>query len=200
MKRRAGITFAAVLLALGFWSLTAYSADDDDEKKAIKDAQQAVLKLMDSVNEKKGDVKAQAEAIRKKFEEVKPIMWVYKQRSKGGLGMGKDGVDMEREIGKIGSRTGKMRPKQILDMKADIAKAAALSRAIVEITDLYADVYKDTNTGKKNPLKWKQHTQAMSKGADELIAASKGNDVAKIKTAAFNLSASCTECHSDFRQ
>jgi hypothetical protein len=56
MKRCAGITFAGSLLAMSLWSLTAYSADDDD-KKANKEAQEAVLKLIDSMNGKKGNVK-----------------------------------------------------------------------------------------------------------------------------------------------
>lgn len=108
MKRCAGITFAASLLALSFWSLAGYSADDD-EKQAIKDAQQAVIKLMDSMNGKKGDVKSQAEAIHKKFPDLKNVMWVYKPRSKGGVGMGAKGDSIETEVAKIGNpRQGKV--------------------------------------------------------------------------------------------
>ncbi len=195
MKRRAGITFAGALLALSLWSLTGYSADDDEDKKAIKEAQEAVLKLMDSMKSNKGDVKSQAQAMKKKFEELKPIMWVYKPRNKGGIGMGKDGGDIEREIGKVGSRTGKTSPKKILEMKDDLVKAGEMSRAIAEVADLYANQY-----AKKNPAKWKEYDQDMRKGADELIKAAKGNDVNKIKAAANNLSASCTNCHSDFRE
>ena len=44
MNRRVVITFTAALFGLGFWSMTALSADDD-EKKA---AQEAVLKLVDA--------------------------------------------------------------------------------------------------------------------------------------------------------
>src|SRR5690242_658101 len=98
MKRRAAITFAGALLALGLWSMTGYSADDDDDKKA---AQQAILKLADSIRGNKGDAKAQAEAIRKKFDELEPIMWVYKPRNKGGVGM-KDGAGIELELGRLG--------------------------------------------------------------------------------------------------
>jgi hypothetical protein len=32
MKRCAGIAFVAALLVMSLWSLTAYSADDDDQK------------------------------------------------------------------------------------------------------------------------------------------------------------------------
>jgi cytochrome c556 len=194
MKRRAGITLAASLLALGLWSLTAYSADED-EAKLNKEAQEAVIKLMDTVKNK-GDVKAQAEAMKKKFEELKPIMWVYKPRKKGGMGFGKDGDDIEQTIGKVGSKTAKgMTPAKIKGMTDDLIKSAEISKAIAEVTDLYAGQY-----AKKDTAKWKGYTKDMRNGADELIEAAKGGDVAKIKKAANNLSASCTNCHSDFRE
>src|SRR5262249_6972673 len=198
MKRRAGITLAGALLAASLWSLTAYSADDDDEKKAIKEAQQAVLKLMDSMNGNNGDVKAQAKAIKDKFEELKPVMWVYKKRSKGGIGMGKDGADdIELKIGKIGSSTSKekLTPKKLADMKADLIKAGELSKAVAEVGDLYAQQY-----AKKNPAKWKEYIKDMKKGSDELIEAAKSDNVEKVKKAANNLNSSCTNCHGDFRE
>lgn len=195
MKRRAGITLTAAMLALVFWTLTAYSADDD-EKKAQMEAQQAIIKLMDSMNGNKGDVKGQVEAIRKKFDMLQPIMWVYKKRSKGGIGMGKDGADdIELTLGKVGSKSGKISPTKIKAMKGDLAKAGQISRAVAEVTDHYAKEY-----AKKNPAKWKEYTKEMKKGADELIEAAKGDDVMKIKKAANNLSSSCTNCHSDFRE
>lgn len=192
MKRRAGITLTAALSALSLWSLTAYSADDDDEKKARMEAQQAVIKLMDSMNGGKGDVQAQVQAMRKKFDMLEPIMWVHKKRSKDGIGMGKDGEDdIEITIGKVGSKTAKgMTPAKIKAMKGDLVKAGQISRAIAEVAPLYA---------KKNPAKWKEYTEEMKKGADELIEAAKGDDVAKIKKAANNLRSSCLSCHGDFR-
>ncbi|HEY7308254.1 MAG TPA: cytochrome c [Gemmataceae bacterium] len=196
MKRRAGIMLAGSLLALGLWSLTAYSADDDDDKKLNKEAQEAVIKLMESVKGKKGDVKAQAEAMKKKFEELKPIMWVYKPRKKGGIGFGKDGDDIEQTIGKVGSRTAKgMTPAKIKAMKDDLIKSAEITKAISEVTDLYAGQY-----AKKDAAKWKGYTKEMRKGADDLIEAANGGNVDQIKKAANNLSASCTNCHSDFRE
>src|SRR5262249_5068605 len=173
------------LLAMSLWSLTGYSADDDDEVKAIKEAQQAVLKLMDSMNGKKGDVKSQAKAIKDKFEELKPVMWVYKKRSKGGVGMGKDGDhDIELTIGNVGNTRAKgMTPEKILTMREDLAKVAELSRAVALVADLYASQYKDDN-GKKDPAKWKELMEKMHKGADDLSQAAKGDDVAKIQKAA----------------
>ncbi|HWG47030.1 MAG TPA: cytochrome c [Gemmataceae bacterium] len=192
MNRRAGITFTATMLALTLWSLTAYSADDDD-KKANKEAQEAVIKLMDTMDGKPGDVKAQTQAIKKKFEELKPIMWVYKPRKTGGIGMSKDGASMETELAKIGNPRSKAKftPAKLAEVKGDLIKAGKLSKAVAEVTDLYPP--------KKDAAKWKGYTKEMRKAADELIKATESNDVAKVKKAANNLSASCTNCHSDFR-
>jgi hypothetical protein len=199
MKRRATILFVGALLALGLWSMTAHSADDD-EKKARKEGQEAVLKLVESVNGNKGDVKAQAAAIKKKFDELQPLMWVYKSRKNGGLGMGKGGDDIEVTIGKVGNPQAKgWTSKKRLDMRADLAKAAELSRAMAEVADLYPTNYKEIKRGRPNPALWKEYVKEMRKGADELSKAAKGQDAPAIQKAAANLGASCTNCHADFR-
>jgi polyhydroxyalkanoate synthesis regulator phasin len=195
MKRRVTVTFTAALLGLGFWTLTALSADDD-EKKA---AQEAVLKLVDAIN-KGGDVKGQIAAITQKFDELEPIMWVYKPKKKGGIGMGRGGEDdIELTLGKLGSPTGKAKltPKKLADLKDDLIKVGELSKAIALISE--QDKYVQ-NYGKKGPAKWKSYTKEMKKGGEELIQAVRGGDINKVKTAANNLSASCTNCHSDFRE
>ena len=40
----------------------------------------------------------------------------------------------------------------------------------------------------------------MRKAADELIQATKGGNPMQVKKAINNLNASCTNCHSDFRE
>lgn len=191
MKRRAGIMLTGSLLALSLWSLTAYSAGDEGEAKLNKEAQEAVIKLMDSMKNKKGDVKAQAEAMKKKFKKLRPIMWVYKPRGRGGIGFGEEGSDIEVAINKLGSRTSKISEAKIKRMNDDIIKSAEISKAIAEVTDLYAEQY-----AKKDAAKWKGDTQAMREGADELIEAAKAGNVDKIKKAANHLSTSCTVCHA----
>jgi cytochrome c556 len=196
MKRRAGITLAGALLALGLWSLTAYSADDDDEKKVRKEAQGAVIKLMDSMNGGKGEVKAQAETIRKKFDMLEPVMWVYKpsKNKKGGIGMGKDGAGIENELNRLSGVKARPNPAKDAELKKDLIKVAEISRAIAEVTDLYAGQY-----AKKDMAKWKRYTKDMKKGADQLIEAAKGGNPAQVKKAITELNSSCTNCHSDFR-
>jgi hypothetical protein len=192
--------FTTALLALGLWSITVLRADDEDEKKANEEAQKAVLKLVDAMNGKGGNAPEQIAAITKKFEELKPIMWVYKPRKKGGIGMGKDGVDdIELTIGKLGSSTtkAKLTPQKLAGMKADLIKACELSKAIAEVSDQEKFVQQ---YAKKDTAKWKSYTKEMKKGAEELIDAVKSNNIANVKKAANNLSASCTGCHSDFRE
>jgi cytochrome c556 len=195
MKRRAAILFTAALLGLCICSITALSADDDEKKEA----QKAVLKVVEAMK-KGGNGKGEIAAIAKKFDELEPIMWVYKPRKKGGIGMGKNGEDdIELTLGKIGNPRGKAKltPKKLADMQADLIKVGELSKAIAQITeqDRYVQQY-----GKKEPAKWKKYTKEMKKGADELIAAVKGGNVANAQKAANDLSASCTNCHSDFRE
>jgi cytochrome c556 len=181
----------AALLALGLWSLAAHSADDDDEedKQAIMDAQKAVKQLVESIN-KKGDVKAQLQAIRKKHE-LKNLMWVYKPAKKGGIGMGKDGSSIETELAKLGGPKTRLTNPKVKAMRADLIKIGEISRAIAEITEMYPP--------KKKAAQWKQYTKDMRKGAEELIQAAKSGDKDRVKKAANNLSSSCTDCHADFR-
>lgn len=191
MKRRARNLFAASLLTLGFWTLTAYSADDDDDK-ANKEAQEAVLKLVATMHGNQGNVKDQAAAIKKKFEELKPIMWVYKPTKKGGIGMKKDGAGYENELSRLGGPKSRLTPPKVAELKPDLIKVAEVSKAIAEVSDLYLP--------KKDVAKWKGYTQEMRKSADELIQAVNGGNPVQVKKAINNLNSTCTNCHSDFRE
>jgi hypothetical protein len=175
--------------------MTALSADDDEKKTA----QEAVLKLVDAMN-KRGNVQGQLAAITKKFDELEPLMWVYKPRKKQGIGMGKNGEDdIELTLGKIGNprAKAKLNAQKLALMKADLIKSGELSKAIAEIAkqDKYVQQY-----GKKNVAKWKGYTDDMMKGADGLIKATKAGNVKQVTDAAQILSESCTSCHSEFRE
>lgn len=194
MNRRVAITFTAALLGLGLWSMTALSAGDDK-----KEGQEAVLKLVEAMNGG-GNVQGQIAAITKKYDELEPLMWVYKPRKKGGIGMGKNGDDdIELTLGKIGNprAKAKLNAQKLAQWKADLIKAGEMSKAIAEIADQgkYVQQY-----GKKNMAQWKKYTKDMRKGADDLIKAAKADNVAQVTKAAQILSESCTSCHSDFRE
>jgi cytochrome c556 len=193
MNRRTGLTIAGFLLALGIAFVIASSGqsadEDEDFIKDVKEARGEVIKLMDSMG--KGGGKAEAAAIKKRFAELKPVMYAFKPRDKHGLGVGPEGKGdgIELKIIALGKRA--PAKADVAKMKDDLIKMAVVSKAIAEVADLYPP--------KKDAAKWKQYDDEMRKGADELIEAAKSGDPAKIKAAANNLNASCTSCHADFR-
>jgi cytochrome c556 len=188
------------LLAAGIWSLAGsngYSADDDKEDvEAIQNAQKAVLELTDAMKSGKSGVKDQAEAIHKKFDELKPIMYVFKPRAKKGVGIGpqgpRDGIEFRfQDLGNTKKISDKALPGVIKDMKDELIKGAQITKGVAEITDLYVP--------KKMPEDWKKYTQDMRKSSDDLIDALQKGNPARVRAAANNLNSSCNQCHTDFR-
>jgi hypothetical protein len=191
------VTFAGLLLAAGIGLVAVGSglaADDDDKEflKEAKAAQDEVVKLMATM-EKGGDAKKQLEAITKKYDQLKPLMYVFKPRAKGGLGVGPEGKadGIELKISALGKKG--IAPAGLRKEQADLMKIAAVSKAMADVADQYPSY------GKKDVAGWKDLNNDMRKGADELIAAVKSGDPAKVKAAANNLNASCTSCHAKFR-
>jgi cytochrome c556 len=194
MSSRASLWLGAFGLALVI-SVAGGSAgrtadEDEDEIKATKEAQVAVVQMVEAM--RKGDsCKEQAEAIHKKFPDLKPVMNIFKPSSKHGLGVGPkgpgDGIE-QRIINwstKTQSRSDAARNRPAME------RAAEVSRAMAEVADVYLP--------KKDVSKWKKYCQEMRDGADELMKSARGGDPKAIKTAATNLNGSCTSCHGDFR-
>jgi cytochrome c556 len=194
MNKRKWATLAGLLLALGTWATVATTgqgrADDDEDKQAVKEAQGEILKLMDTMA-KGGSPAPGAAAIKKKFAELKPSMYVFKPRKNGGLGIGPpmQGDGIELKIIALSKKA--PAPAAVAANAADYVKMAEVSKAMAEVAAQYPP--------KKNVDDWKQYNDAMRKGADQLIAAAKKGDPEAIKKAATNLNASCTDCHSKFR-
>jgi cytochrome c556 len=195
MNKRKWATLAGLLLALGTWATVATTgqgrADDDEDKQAVKEAQGEILKLMDTMA-KGGNPAAGAAAIKKKFAELKPSMYVFKPRKNGGLGIGPpmQGDGIELKIINL-SKNKPPSKAEVAKWADDYVKMAEVSKVMAEVAALYPP--------KKNVDDWKQYNDAMRKGADQLIAAAKKGDPEAIKKAATNLNASCTDCHSKFR-
>jgi cytochrome c556 len=193
MYRRFWVSFAGVLLALALCLLmvTGGQSADDEEQQAIQQAQQAVLKLMDAMG-KGGDGKAQAAAIHAKFkDDLKIVMTVFKPRDKGGIGVGSkargDGIELKIiSLGKRAPAKG-----DLSRLQPDLELIARVSKAMAEVADQYPQT--------KNQDMWKKFDDEMRKGADELMEAARSGDPKAVKTAANNLNASCTNCHSTFR-
>jgi hypothetical protein len=194
MRRYLRVVLAG-LVALAVGSLAASPADDDEpDPETVKEAQGMVVKLADAVAVGRADVKAQAEAIHKKFpDSLKASMWVFKPRRLGGVGMGPRGDGIQFKVGDIGNpgSRNKFTRKELAQLKADLVRAGRLSRAMAEIADLYAPA--------KDTAEWKKYVEEMKKGADQLIEATNSGDPLKVKRAAADLSGSCTDCHAKFR-
>lgn len=184
------LTLAVVLLA-GQGTVRAY----EDDKEAIKQAQKDLIELAKAIEDGK-DGKALAAAMKKKYEDLAPIMHAYKPSPKGGIGVGKKaaGDGIELKIINLGKRA--LSAANLGKEKDDIVKMAYINAAIAEVTYLYGPA---KPKGGKGPKDWKQHTDDQLKASLELAKAVKAGEAAKIKTAANNLNNACNNCHTDFR-
>jgi hypothetical protein len=191
---------AGAVLALGVWCAAAspgFSADDEDDAKAVKEAQQGLLKLMGmNGNAAKTEAKSIADASRKAAgggdEGLKYVMRAYKPRAKGGIGVGPKGESIELKVIALSKRVS----GEVAKQKDDLEKIASVSKAIAEVTHHYTPKVKKAG---KDPKDWTKYTEEMAKGSEELAKAAKSGNARDIKTAATNLNASCTNCHGTFR-
>jgi len=184
---------SALALALVFLAGPGYTlAGKDDDNKEAKEAQKEILKLAKDVAAGK---KIDATAIRKKFEELEPIMYAYKPSTKGGIGIGKPGPgdSYEQKIINLGKRA--LSPANLGKEKADLIKMAHVNITIAHIANQYPPKAK----GGKGPKEWRQYNEDMIKSSEDFIKAVKAEDPGKVKTAAANINSACNNCHSDFR-
>lgn len=189
MKRHAWLLPVAGLLALGVVSL-AVARDDDDDQKAAAAAAPDVQKLADAAADAAALTK-QADLVSKKYE-LKPIMWAFKPKEKGGLGAGSDPQGVELKLIKLGKKPLKDLPTQA----GDLEKTAQLTRGIAEITPSYAGKF--TKTPAEAKL-WTGYADGMKKGADDLAAAVKAGNANDVQKVANKLNESCNDCHTKFR-
>jgi len=181
-------------LALGVLVVAAAGlvrAADDDAKAAQKDVLDVAKEIAGG-----GKVsKAKLEAIKKKYDELAPIMYAYKPRAKGGVGVGPMGKadGIEAKIIALGK---KAPTKAQLEKEAEeLVKVANINAAIAEITMLYTP---KASAG-KDPKDWKEYTELMAKSSAELAKAAKAGNPADVQKAANNLNNACNDCHSKFR-
>jgi hypothetical protein len=202
MSRFARKLAAGAALALGIWcaaTSTGWSADDEEDTKAIQEAQKGIVKL---ANMNGAAAKAEAKAIADKArkaaaggdEGLKFVMRAYKPRAKGGIGVGAKGESIELKIIALSKRA--LKDADVAKQSKDLDKIVDVSKAISEIT--YEFTPKTKKAG-KDPKDWTKFTDEMKKGSDELAQAIKSGKGAAIKTTANNLNASCTNCHGTFR-
>jgi hypothetical protein len=126
----------------------------------------------------------------------------FKPRNKGGVGVGakappgdvKDSVELA--IIDMATRRNNPGPTVLDKNNADMIKLVEFTQAIAEINHYYKPT---TAKPKKNPADWQRLNDDMKASSKELLDAVKAKDQKKVTEAAKKLNASCTECHSIFR-
>jgi len=193
---RALICGATLILVIGLMT-QGTSRADDDEDKAIKEAQKDTVELAKAIEEGK-DTKAITTRMKKKYEELNTIMQAFKPTTKKGLGTGIGdkgaGDGIESKIISLGKRA--PTAAALASQKRALIKMAYINLAIAEMTTHYPPTKPKGGKGVKD---WQQHTADMKKSTKDLIDAIKSGDPKKVKEIANNLNSSCNNCHTDFR-
>jgi soluble cytochrome b562 len=181
---------AALVVTIGTVAWSARAADDDD-KKAIKEAQAALVGMADDLAAGKS-VGPKAEALKKKVDELGIIMAVFKPAAKGGLGASAKGDSIEAKLNSIGG------PKGVAstDKKEDLIKMGYATAAVAEVAKLYAPSKPKAGKGAKE---WKELSDDQAKASQEFIKAIQAGNKAAAKKAATNVTKACNQCHEWFR-
>src|SRR5262245_57088819 len=126
---------SVLLLGLVFLAGGYATGADDDDKKAIKEAQKDILDLVKAIEGGSKDVPAKVKAIKKKFEDLGPIMHAYKPSTKGGIGFeaGAKGAGDGLESKLLGMAKRNLSADALAKEKAALIKLAYVNMAIAEI-------------------------------------------------------------------
>src|SRR5437764_180904 len=160
-------TTLAATLALGVWLLAGPGSPAADEDPSVaKDLQ----KLVDKVKGGKAITEAEAKDFAKKHEDLEEVMNVFKPPAKDKEG------GIEKRIMALDEKG--ISKEQAAREKAELVRAAQVSRAIAQLLPAYAP----SDPGKAKD--WKKLAQEMGKGADGFEKAVQKGDPAGVKAAA----------------
>jgi hypothetical protein len=196
---RRGAAFAVIGLVAGLLASSPARSADKDDDKAVAAAQKVVLEFLP-----KKDDKDMAKKIAKDHSIEYVMRAVFKPRDKGGIGIGeKDpptGMKDSIELAIIDIATSKKASPIPADVLAknngDLVKMAELVQALAEINTFYKP---DKAKPKKDPKDWERLNNDMKAASKDLLDAIKAKNGKMVGEAAKKLNASCTECHSIFR-
>lgn len=177
------ILLGCLALAMMVSVHSVYGFDD------IADAQKAILDIAKKLEDGK-DVKTDVAALRKKIEELEPIMHNYKPKAKKGIHP--EGI--EAKIQKLAGKG--ISAETLKKEKDDLVKLAYANLAMGHIAKAYAPTKVKMGKG---PKQWNDYSDEMMQGTLELIKEAKAGNAAKIKAIATNINAACEKCHTDFR-
>jgi hypothetical protein len=194
-NRRVILLAILVVLALGGWAWL-YVPD----RGPAADIQ----RLADRVADKnEGAFKREAQAVAKKYTNLRPLMPLFKKRTDkgGGLGVGKqagviqpDGIDE-----KIKSLAKTAPSLSELEQQSDaLVRMTQVTIAVAEVAKHKCEVEK--KVGYLDPADWARWTEMMQQSSLELAEAVTARDGIRVQAAAVRLSLSCNSCHRIFRE
>lgn len=149
--------------------------------------QAGVLKLAGQI--KKGE-KGDAAAVAKMAEGVEEVMEQFKDKKKGGIGVGTiEGI--EKALIKIGrdAPTASFLAKS----KGDLEEVGYIVAALADVT-----AAKPLAKAAKDKM-WHEWSMQMREAGVKLAEAAKAGGAQDVKTAAAKINASCNACHSKYR-
>jgi hypothetical protein len=170
-------------------------ADDEvPDPKDVKAAQEIILK---AAGDEAAMKKAGENLLAKKLG-LRAVMYVFKPRMLGGIGLGKEGeINPDGIEPKLVNLKGKMLAAATATKEGPaLEKAAGIIETMSYVTDAYTP---KTKMGEKDPKDWIQFTKDMRAGAEDLAKAAKAADPKGIKSAAVMLNKACNDCHIKFR-
>jgi cytochrome c556 len=184
------LSLALILVAHGI----SVGADDKDAKEAQKEIVE-LAKLIEGGKDAKA-IAAKVDAIKKKYDDLNTVMYVFKPKNKSGLGYdSNEKMGLELKIQALDKGT---KPIPVATLKKEtphLIKLAYVSIAMAELAKPYFSK-PEKGKGKKD---WDKHSDDQKKAAEDLIKAVKANDGKAAKTAVKALNNSCVNCHADFR-
>jgi hypothetical protein len=195
MTKRRALALAAVVIAVA--AVLAWWRADRGEAGDIRRLADLVARREDAA------LKKEAEAVARKYKDLRPLMRLFKERTAqgGGLGVGKkpgsvqpDGI--ERKIRALAAAAPGAAE---LDEQGDaLVRMAQLTAAVAAVTRHKCEVRQ--KTGYLDPKDWERWSEGVRQSSGELAEAVGARNGGKVQAAAADLYANCTRCHRIFRE
>ena len=170
-------------------------------KKAVEAATKAIKEYVKSMDGKSdADRKKGAEALAKAHK-IEAVMHLFKPRKKGGIGVGEPDEkitpdSIELKIGNMADPKKALKAPAIAKEKAALIKMSDTILGIGDAVHFYKPTAPKPGTKLEN---WTKYTVEMQAGSKDLIKALKDGDPKSVEKASIRINASCTDCHSEFR-
>jgi hypothetical protein len=178
-----------------FVASPAFRADEEYRKQREKEVARARVMIPRFAGLSATDQANEAPCVATKYDIGHVMHAAFKPRDKGGIGIGAkpDTVlpdSIELKIITLAKRT--PAPAELAQEAAEIARMAAITRAVAELTRHWGPKQKND----PHDLKlWALYTDDMKRGADQLRQAARSREPDAVNEAATFLYDACINCH-----